>query len=427
MKKIIATFLCASLFIISAHAQYINLPDTLFGEFIQVNICSPCVTGSTTTGYQLDTVLSKHVTGPFGNPLAFTLSYASSNSLKYTNLQGIQYFALANSIECSVNTLKTIPALPPALKILILSEDSLTSLPPLPPTLTTLDCDNNALISGLPTLPASLKNLNCAGCQLSVLPALPDSLTTLNCVGNYLNVLPTLPDSLQTLECNINPLSGGLPALPPALTSLNCSYDQLTALPALPDKLNSLYCYNNSLTGLPDLPATLADLEAENNNLLSLPSLPLRIMSLLVNNNPNLACLPHMPSGYLEILYTDGTAITCQPNYFQGDPNGLQWDQNILNFPLCTTSGICAATGIPEVAGQSFELYPNPCTGAFHFHSSGQLGCQFIVTNVLGQMVYTGVITDDDQMVDLSNVEPGIYIMAVKTSAAAARVIISGR
>ena len=126
--------------------------------------------------------------------------------------------------------LKTLPTLPPALKVLICSRNDLTELPTLPSTLVTLDCSSN-LLTKLPPLPPSLKVLNCSW-------------------RNNIRTLPTLPSTLEILDCSDNNGLTRLPTLPPNLKELNIGDTELTRLPVLPQSLKKL-------TGLSTLDLTV--------------------------------------------------------------------------------------------------------------------------------------------------------------------------
>jgi len=130
-----------------------------------------------------------------------------------------------------------------------------------------LDCAVND-ITALPALPAGLKQLGCGSNQISALPALPVGLTLLWCGENQLTVLPTLPSGLVSLSCSKNQLTA-LPTLPPGLEMLGCSTNQLTALPPLPASLTELWCGGNQLTSIDITGLQLTELACQWNYLAS--------------------------------------------------------------------------------------------------------------------------------------------------------------
>ncbi|MBK9671964.1 MAG: leucine-rich repeat domain-containing protein [Bacteroidetes bacterium] len=263
------------------------------------------------------------------------------SNLSISSLDGIQYFISLDSLNCSLNQLSNLPALPASLTKLYCFYNQLTSLPSLPAQLTTLYCHGNLLVS-LPTLPSSLIALWCHGNQLISIPPLPSSLIGLQCSSNQLTSLPTLPVSLTDLYCSSNQLAS-LPSLPASLTWLWCSTNQLTILPALPQSLTELFCNNNQLTSLPALPSFLSYLDCQFNQLTNLPTLPSSLTNLYCNNN-QLTILPVLPETLLEIYCTDNqlsslpkipgnvvrlfcqnNPISCFPDILPRSPNGNGW------------------------------------------------------------------------------------------------------
>ena len=116
--------------------------------------------------------------------------------------------------------------------------------------LTSLDCSINEL-TALPALPSSLLELYCTNNRLTSLPALPSGMTRINCSDNQLTGLPDLPSGMTRLDCSGN-LLASLPALPPVLTSLDCSRNRLTGVALNSgvrwDKLDVRYNYMPALT-----------------------------------------------------------------------------------------------------------------------------------------------------------------------------------
>ena len=159
-----------------------------------------------------------------------------------TDLTGINYFNKLTSLDCSNN--------------------SLTSLPTLPSTLSTLNCSNNQL-TALPTLPNSLQSLDCSSNKFSGKLTVGgySALTTLNvsnntgltyfeCWGNALTSLNVQGcTALETLDCANNALTS-LPSLPSNLKRLNCSANRLTSLSSLPSGLITLACAANQINSL---------------------------------------------------------------------------------------------------------------------------------------------------------------------------------
>jgi uncharacterized repeat protein (TIGR03803 family) len=73
------------------------------------------------------------------------------------------------------------------------------------------------------------------------------------------------------------------------------------------------------------------------------------------------------------------------------------------------------STGISQVAGVSaLRIYPNPNSGSFILQSSGVIGQEYIITDMLGRVVAQQTITSDNQNIKLQNISAGSYILSVK-------------
>ena len=285
------------------------------------------------------------------------------------DLTGIQYFTSLTNLDCSENSLTSLPDLPNTLTKLNCNWNKLTSLPELPTNLVELLCRNNQLTSlpelpqnletiwcyinqltSLPTLPSTLKYLDCCINQLTSLPELPDGLISLICNSNQLTKIPTLPNTLRGLICSSNDITSlpelpnslsdlrigstkitSLPDLPNSMDLLYCTSNPLlTSLPKLPNELYELFCYNNALTSLPDLPSELHILRCNKNQLTSLPDLPNSLEQLHCDSN-KISCFPSFPNSIVNsnCFNISGNPFTCLPNYIK------QMDAATLAFPLC--------------------------------------------------------------------------------------------
>ena len=325
MKCLYFTLLCLSLLLTRpAHTQTIT--NANFAAAIRA-ACPTCISA--------------------GNVLltpAQTLTSLNLYNKNISNLTGIGGFTALTTLNCSQNTLTSLPTLPTSLTTLNCSQNRLTSLPTLPTSLNTLNCSSNQLTS-LPTLPTSLKDLNCSQNTLTSLPTLPTSLTALYCNNSKLPGFPTLPTSLTTLEC-YNSLLTSLPTLPAALTSLKCFYNKLPSLPTLPASLTYLDCVGNLLTSLPTLPASLTYLNCSSNQLPSLPTLPASLTTLNCISC-QLLSLPTLPAS-LTILDCNSNQLTNLPTL----PTSLK-DLYCYFNPL---------TSLPTLPASLTSLYINSTT-----------------------------------------------------------------
>ena len=341
IKNLLLAF-CVSATAFSAQAQWVSIPDTNFGKWLNTNGYNMCLQGNSTVGWQMDTTCNEVVS-------------ATSIDCQYQNiidLEGIQYFDSLVYLGCIYN--------------------QLTTLPSLPSTLDTLNCSYNQ-ISVLPILPNSLKDLAISNNNLSFLPLLPDSLTHLHIPFNQIDSIKKLPPNLLAISCGQNPLKYIPDTLPPNLGFLVTSYSQLRQLPALPLSLKMLLCSNNQLETLPDLPKGLVALTAHNNQLTSLPDMPDSLSTLWMNDNPFLKCLPKL--NIVRDIKLLNTGINCLPNYPSGN---LYTDLPLNSIPLCDIPFDC--NSYLNVRGKVMSNIPNDC-------SSDTLG---IVAGLIKLNLYSG-------------------------------------
>jgi Leucine-rich repeat (LRR) protein len=360
MKKLLLFFICL-LFLNSAKAQYVTIPDVNFVTRLQ-----SLVPGAM-NGNQMDTT-----------NIAVTLR--SSIDVSFTSiydLTGIQYFDSLKTLNCGGNSLINYPPLPkgltyfecgnqspwasplplnlpPSLTYLGCSFNQLTILPSLPGTLINLDCSRNQ-INNLPTLPNSLQTINCRENKFTSFPILPNSLTYLECTDNLLTSLPTLPTSLLTLMCGSNQITN-LPALPNSLSYLQCPSNQLVSLPTIPNSLAYLGCSDNQLTGLPALPNALTFLSFGDSLMTNFPSLPNSITDLMFLNT-KITTVPSWPNSLNSLLCTQNVSLTSIAMF----PNSIStlycYENNISCFPTFPNS-----VSTIVISNNPFNCLPNYIT-----------------------------------------------------------------
>ena len=88
-------------------------------------------------------------------------------------------------------------------------------------------------------------------------------------------------------------------------------------------------------------------------------------------------------------------------NYFMLDPDGTPYYM---------------VDGINNIISESnIHLYPNPTTGQLNLPISGAgtYNTQFILTDILGQEVYSSPVTQSESIHDISNLASGIYTWRV--------------
>lgn len=311
------------------------------------------------------------------------------------------------------NLLDSLPALPDGLISLRVTTNSLSELPPLPVSLNELNCNNNeiseiqdlsnmvnlnslsAAINYLDSLPylfnTNLNFLDVSINQITALPELPSTLKILFCNYNEIDSIPELPDGLEILVVAGNPLTSLLPELPTTLLELNCNECNLPELPDLPPSLTTLSCRGNGLTQLPALPPTVNSLNCAANQLSALPPLAPELYQLVLYNNPNLSCLPpvqrflgNLPNNF---QITNGTSITCLPNYIEHSFVSQELD----NLPLCGIYSNPNGCDIAwNVSGRVFHDSQPDCQINTAEAPLNQIKLKLYQNGSLMQQVYTG-------------------------------------
>ena len=385
--------------------------------------------GNSQAGWQMDTTC----------PTVVNATSVNCSNKKIKNLTGIQYFDNMTTLNCSYDSLISLPPLHPPLTTLYCQYNQLTSLPALPAGLTSLYCEINQITS-LPALPSSLTRLDCYYNSLIILPfvpwtityidcnhnnissfvnmpntvttlrchfnnltalplspalthlscgnnpwgnftSLPSSLTYLDCRNDQMTVLPVLPSSLRQFNCESNQLTS-LPTLP-LLSTLECNYNQLTSLPALPTYLTWLSCSYNQLGTLPTLPSSLKTLYCINNQLSTLPILPDTMTTCLVYNNP-LNCLPELTR--IGNLNFSSTNVTCLANY----GSVVNSTPPLKFLPLCDPFNSNGCTAFWNIAGNVYYDANNNCVKNVTDTAQRNIKVELRSGGNLLQQVFTG-------------------------------------
>jgi hypothetical protein len=72
---------------------------------------------------------------------------------------------------------------------------------------------------------------------------------------------------------------------------------------------------------------------------------------------------------------------------------------------------------VNDINPSQFNVYPNPTHGVFTIELDGNVKqCDVVVNNILGQTVYTNVVTGMNTTIDLSSFEKGIYTIELKNN-----------
>lgn len=109
-------------------------------------------------------------------------------------------------------------------------------------------------------------------------------------------------------------------------------------------------------------------------------------------------------------IFRNGESIDAEAVYSQqtSHSNGL-FAENGLSIITDLKAG---STGISELTG-GFSVYPNPSSGSFNIDVDGTFGVS--VTNIQGQLVYSGVANGKTQ-IDLGAQPDGVYIIKLQNA-----------
>ena len=336
------------------------------------------------------------------------------------SLTGVEKFTYLKTLDCSNNSLTSLPSLPSSLTTLDCHSNALTSKLNVYnySSLTTLNCSSNQLTSL--SLPSSLQSLNCASNKFSGTFSLTGrsnlktldisnnpSLTTLNCYSNALTTLNVNGCSaLTTLDCHSNQLTS-LGTLPSSLQSLNCASNKFSGI-VLTDRSNlktldvsnnpsltTLNCYSNALTSLTtDGCSSLATLDCSNNQLTSPGAIPASMQNINCSNNKfsgtfsltdrsNLKTLNISSNPSLNTLYCQNNSLTSLNVQNCSAMTTLQCHNNqltslnltgcsALTSLSCNNNQLTSLTNLP-MSLQSLYCGSNKFSGTFSLTSRSNL------------------------------------------------------
>ena len=251
-KNLLFTAMASIVFIASAQAQNVNIPDAYFKAALVGNA-------------SINTNMDAEIQITEANSYSGSINVAGAG---IANLTGIEAFGLLDSLDCSHNQLSGLNlSSNTVLTYLDCSFNHLAALDVSACTsITTLNCSHNYEITSLDvSANTSLTTLNCShNHAITSLDVSANTLlTTLNCSCDYaITSLDVSANSLLTyLDCSSGYLTGGgwfpgqLTSLDlssnAALTYLNCHGNQLTSIDLFFNTvLTYLDCSNNLLAAL---------------------------------------------------------------------------------------------------------------------------------------------------------------------------------
>jgi uncharacterized repeat protein (TIGR01451 family) len=78
---------------------------------------------------------------------------------------------------------------------------------------------------------------------------------------------------------------------------------------------------------------------------------------------------------------------------------------------------------IADVDAAHVRIYPNPNSGSFTLETSHAIGEEYIITDMLGQIIQEKGITSDKQHIDMSTNAAGVYALMLRGKTGAVRII----
>lgn len=272
-------------------------------------------------------------------------------NLAILDLTGIEEFVKITGLNCSDNQLSTLD----------ISNN---------PDLTLLNCSNNDLTSIDVSDNANLEILRCDNNNLSDIDVSNNTALSILSFAenNLLNVDVSNNSNLEELNGSDNQLSELNVSVNSELFVINCSNNQLTDLDLSNTKIKTLSSENNNLEVL--------NLANGHNT---------EVISILVNNNPNLTCIQVDDVGYSTANWTGSNFVF---------DTGVSFS---VNCELSIETNELENSDL-------FVVYPNPTNGKVHFSEKVNLK----VTNLVGQIIYN---EQNSKSIDLSPQPSGLYII----------------
>src|SRR5688500_14626514 len=102
LRLLLSCFIISNLSITDCKAQWVSIPDTNFGTWLNTNGYSACLQGNNSVGWQMDTTCPDVVNETVVNCVNKNIG----------DLTGIQYFDELIVLLCGQNDLTDLPSLP---------------------------------------------------------------------------------------------------------------------------------------------------------------------------------------------------------------------------------------------------------------------------------------------------------------------------
>ncbi len=334
------------------------------------------------------------------NIIEVTVLDVSSRNI--SSLAGIEDFAGLKHLNCEFNELSTLDITQNVgLLTLMCFSNQLSQIDfSQNPLLYFLRCEFNQLTHLDFSQNLDLTDLYCENNQLNQLNISQNTvLRVLHCNSNDLNNLDISQSSaLEYLACENNQLTHLDISQNTALTQLFCRDNYLTLLDTSQNlALTQLWCRSNQLINLNfSQNVNLAEVKCHFNQLINLDlrngnNTNIPNDSFNAFSNPDLTC-----------IFVDDAAWSI-----------ANWTNIDSNSTFVETQAECDALGLDEIEfNELIEVFPNPTNDSLNIRlTNGIESSEVVLYNVLGN----SIIKTNNNFMDVSNLETGIYILRIIT------------
>lgn len=309
IRKTVVTLSLLVISVFNGKAQFVSIPDANFVLYLQANFAAAM------NGNQMDT----------SNTDVINATSVDCGGLNIADITGIQYFDNLTTLNCSLNSLSSLPILPSILTSLNCSNNTISCLPFLPPTLQTITATGNS-ITCLPNLPNGtlVSDIGTDVCY-SILPGLSQPALDF-CVCNGEVIVTTVGGpydyvwsngyndlgNSQELSILMNACSGIQYSATITPTGGGCTAYFAGGSPGGPDSiLISVNTVNTSCSGFADGSACLSVAGG-------VPP-----YSYQWSTSVTTSCVTNLASGVYSVVVTDANGCTGTSAFVINDPQSL--------------------------------------------------------------------------------------------------------
>jgi len=107
-------------------------------------------------------------------------------------------------------------------------------------------------------------------------------------------------------------------------------------------------------------------------------------------------------SGNRDDIYVDDITITASTQIMSG--NSIERLEDAVDGDFFV-----------DADEEEIGLYPNPATNKIHIVSGGEENAEVYIYSISGQLVHNQKLVDGNQEIDISKLNEGLYIVAIKT------------